>query len=704
VVPGSIPVAQGRSIAAIAVDPVNANHILIGTAVARHGSSAANGGRFTPPGAPAVGVYESLDGGATFHLAFSVPSDPVIPGSPTGSDYFRGGISKLAADRTGLAATDATRFYFSVFDYGLYRSTGTGAYEQIFVSAGVGSADGSSSARTEFALAPNGSKLRIYLGDSGASGVADFYRVDNALVSASNLTTGPTNQGWTKLSSSSPAPTGNSSYNFCESQCTYDMVVASPAGHPDTVWLLGSMAYDELGTVSNGRAVQRSTDAGVTFTDMTNDAQSPPAGMHPDQHAIVFAGSNPDIAIVGSDGGIVRTSGAFADASSGCAARGLGGTALTLCQNWLKAIPTEIDSLNDGFATLQFQSISINVLDPMNDIIGGTQDNGTWAYNGKGIGGWLEMVGGDGGQSGINPQSSSIRMHSYYSPAHDVNFGGDNPLTWDWISDPLMLSNEQASFYVPLIADQKVPGTWFDGLQHVWRTQDNGGQQSYLDQVCNEFFGSFLGECGDWVPLGGAVGSAKGDLTGSSYGSDKGGSYVVALARPTTDTGTMWAATRLGRLFVSKNADAAIANSVSFTRIDTASQPTRFISGIALDPANPNHAYVSFSGYNAYTPSTPGHVFDVTYDPVKKTGSWKDLSYNIGDQPVTGVALDDVTGDLFIATDFGVAMLASGAKTWVPAAGSLPPVAVYGLAIDPAARVLYAATHGRGAWQLNLSQ
>lgn len=48
-------------------------------------------------------------------------------------------------------------------------------------------------------------------------------------------------------------------------------------------------------------------------------------------------------------------------------------------------------------------------------------------------------------------------------------------------------------------------------------------------------------------------------------------------------------------------------------------------------------------------------------------------------------------------------MLKAGATQWTPAAGSLPPVAVYGLTIDSSARVLYAATHGRGAWKLNLS-
>ena len=110
---------------------------------------------------------------------------------------------------------------------------------------------------------------------------------------------------------------------------------------------------------------------------------------------------------------------------------------------------------------------------------------------------------------------------------------------------------------------------------------------------------------------------------------------------------------------------------------------------------------MSFSGYNSSTPTTPGHVFDVTHD--SGTAAWKDLSYNLGDMPITAVVLDSTTGDLFAGTDFGVVTLPSGGKTWVPAAGSLPMVSVFGLTIDSAARVLYAATHGRGIWSLSLS-
>ena len=377
----------------------------------------------------------------------------------------------------------------------------------------------------------------------------------------------------------------------------------------------------------------------------------------------------------------------------------LAGAELTDCQAWLAKIPTEILSLNDGLAVLQFQSLSVNAQDPLNDIMGGTQDNGTWAFTGGNHPKWFESINGDGGQSGIDVGSPNIRMHTYTGAAIDVNFRGTEPLGWNWISD--VLGTEAASFYIPLINDPVVSGSWFIGQQRIWRTQDSGGSQAFLERYCNEYTGDYShrpSPCGDWVPLGAFT------LTGSHFGTDKSGQYVVAVTRARGDTSTLWAGTRIGRLFISQNANAASA-SVSFTRIDSANTPTRFVSGIAVDPANPNHAFVSFSGYNAYAiaaGTATGHVFEVNYNPVTHIAAWTDRSYNIGDQPVTGIARDDIKGDLFISTDFGVARLPAGKTTWAPAGGSLPAVATYGLTIDSNARVLYAATHGRGAWKLDL--
>ena len=710
---GACSVAVGRSIGAIAVDPADPNHIFIGTDVARHGSSSVNGGRFTPPGGAQVGLYESTDGGATFSPALILPQDVVNPSSATGGDFFRGGASNIQLYR----ASGETQVYASFFDYGVFRRSqtqdGDTTFHQIFGSQGAGSVALSSIFRTEFSLAPNGSNLRIYVGDGGAnaSGLrASFYRVNNANVAASSLFSGGSNVGWTQLSNSANGMPGFASFNFCTGQCSYDMPVYSPPGAPNIVYIGGAMQYSELGGRSNGRAIQRSEDGGVNFTDMTIDTQG--VSLHPDQHAIAATPLDPNIVFIANDGGMFRLNGSFSDVSSQCTSRGLSGNNLIDCTSWLSKVPTTISSLNRGLGTLQYQSLSVNVQDPRNDIMGGTQDNGTHAFtsksggNGQGNSNWFVTIFGDGGQSGISSFNPNTRFHTFFDAQIDMNFRGTNPLGWNWVSDTFFsgaAAGEGRSFYIPIIYDPAVAGTIFTGLQHVWRTQDDNGGQAFLESNCNEFFGTFAVPCGDWVAIGQ-------DLSGIGFGTDKnpcGSGYIVATQRASSDHGTLWVGLRRGRVFVTSNADNPTPSNVTFYRIDTPSTPTRFVSGIAIDPFNQNHAYISFSGYNAYATAagtTTGHVSEVMYDPISHTATWTNLDNNLNDMPITGIALDAKTGDLFVSTDFGVDMLRAGGNQWIPSAGSLPPVAVYGLSIDSNARVLYAATHGRGAWVLDLSK
>jgi hypothetical protein len=715
------PVAAGRSIGAIAVDPANANHIFIGTDVARHGSSSVNGGRFTPPGSAMVGLYESTDGGATFSPAKILTQDTVNPASPNGGDFFRGGCSDIELYRAGNAPGNETQVYAAFFDYGVFRrsatlESGNSTFKPIFNSAGNGTQTNSLASRTEFSLAPiktgpNNGNLRIYVGDVGSgppSGPADFYRVDNANVTAATLVNG-NNGGWTKLSNSTNGTPGFASFNYCSTQCSYDMPVFSPPGAPGTVYIGSSMQYSEIGGRSNGRAIQRSVDAGVNFTDMTIDTQG--VSLHPDQHAIASTPFNPDIVFIANDGGLWRLNGSFTNGSGDCASRSLTGANLTDCTNWLSQVPTTISTMNGGLETLQYQSLSVNV-NTANDIMGGTQDNGTHASNPGSFtpNSWFVSIFGDGGQSGVNVGHPETRMHTFFNAPGltqiDVNFRFNsspflfgfpgNETGWNWIGDPGTLSGENVSFYLPLIADPNVDGTWFFGAQHVWRTQDNGGNQAFLETNCSEFVNGlqFTGACGDWVPLGK-------DLSDNSFGKDKApGQYIVATVRAPSDTGTLWVGLRRGRVFVSSNADKPNA-SVAFYRIDTSSTPTRFVSGIAVDPEDPNHAFISFSGYNAYNPTQQGHVFDVHYNTVGHTATWTNIDgTNLGDQPVTGIAYDSVTGNLFISTDFGV--LVRSGSSWVPAASGLPPVATYGLTFDSVNRLLYAATHGRSAYRLSV--
>jgi hypothetical protein len=143
---------------------------------------------------------------------------------------------------------------------------------------------------------------------------------------------------------------------------------------------------------------------------------------------------------------------------------------------------------------------------------------------------------------------------------------------------------------------------------------------------------------------------------------------------------------------------------VTWTRLDSLSSidPNRFVSGIHVDAANGNRAWISYSGFNSATPTTPGHVFEVTYNPASGTATWVDVSYDLDDLPITDVVRDQVTGDLYASSDFGVARLAAGTTSWTLAAPGMPNVEVAGLTIVPGARRLYAASHGLGAWLLNL--
>jgi hypothetical protein len=720
--------ANNRSISSVVIDPTNANTIYVGTSRGVRGVGSVGGATGNPPPSltQPVGLYKSVDGGNTFSLIFDTLA--ITPGG------FSEGVDDVALDPINPSIV-----YAGAFGLGVFRSSPSeagGAFLQVFVSLGFNPNPALEDpfSRTAFALTVKEGRTRIYVGDGDGNGPpsepgAAVWRNDNMNVPATTLVVGGVNgPSWKPLSTSTIGEPGYATYNYCTGQCWYDNAIYTPPGHPDTVYVIGSYLYPEqLGSggsgLSNGRAVLRSTTAGEpdrahnsrTFTDLTADASTPQNGIHPDQHALVFVASNPDVWFEGSDGGLMRSSGSYTDISSQCAARGLSSTAVLTCQRLLSAAPTVLTSLNTGLDTLQFQSLSFNPKKPGGELLGGTQDNGTFLYEGSNVL-WPETIGGDGGQSGFNAANPNIRFHTYFIQQVDVNFRGTDTLGWDWTSDPLFAPpTENSSFYIPIIADPnaKRAGSMFAGLQGVWRTLDNGGSQSHLDSECNEFLPPSQfdphGDCGDWVELGSPTGGSDPSsiLTGPAFGATRAGGVVAAVTREPGDTNTLWVATSTGRVFVSKNADSSDASLVTFTRIDTlaGNSPGRFVSGLYVDPNNAHHAWLSYSGYNFRTPAQPGHVFEVNYNPGAGTATWTDEDGGtgpMGDLPVTALVRDDRTGDLYAATDFGVLRLPAGSTAWQTAASGLPQVEVPGLTISTSARLLYAATHGRGAYVLQL--
>jgi hypothetical protein len=166
-------------------------------------------------------------------------------------------------------------------------------------------------------------------------------------------------------------------------------------------------------------------------------------------------------------------------------------------------------------------------------------------------------------------------------------------------------------------------------------------------------------------------------------------------------------------------------------RIDSSTSgnsPTRFPSSIYPDPANVNRAFVTYSGYNAATPTTPGHVFDVREGGTAPgSGSFTNLQVergtatfptptDNGDLPVNDIVRDDGKKKLYVATDFGVVRGNNDGRGDWRVTPDLPRFEITHLEIQPSARVptcvglskkdcsivIYAATHSQGVWRLDL--
>jgi hypothetical protein len=361
----------------------------------------------------------------------------------------------------------------------------------------------------------------------------------------------------------------------------------------------------------------------------------------------------------------------------------------------LSRVPTRLESMNSGLRTLQFQSLSVSPHD-VDMLQGGTQDNGTWENRGPVR--WDNTMIGDGGQSGFDVALPEFRFHTFTGLAIDVNFDHGDIDKWIFVGGNL---NQTAEFYAPVISDPVVSKTMFAGGQTVVRTKTAGlGTRTYAEAqaVCNEWTGTGpASSCGDWAELG------TPRLTNAALG-DRAGGTMSAVERTKADTSTAWAGTSTGRIFITKNVDAEPAAAVTWTRLDDDSliDPNRYPTSIYVDPEDGNHAWISYSGYDANTPGTPGHMFEVTFDPGTGTSTWTNLSHDWGDLPATDLVRDDTTGDLYAASDFGVSKLVAGSSTWVPAGTGMPNVEVTGLTIVPQHRRLYAASHGLSAWQMRL--
>jgi hypothetical protein len=549
-------------------------------------------------------------------------------------------------------------------------------------------------------------------------------------------------------------------FGYCDPQCSYDNYVYAP-GNPenapnstgipgvalhDVVYLSGSMQYNENNTGtgrSNGRAVILSTDAGVTFTDMTEDNRSSthPGHLHPDHHALVVNPLDWKQFFDMGDGGVNRSDGVFVDDRADCLTPPHSfaiASRVLFCQTVLSRVPQTLTAINRGLRTLATYTIDYD-RNNLDRIVAGTQDNGSWETMGSRED-WLNINIADGGPNRFDATGadSEFALTAYQGGSLMVRYIPQQQQDTNWISDTLSdpanvppYALEASAFIVPAETDPILPGWMWTGREHAFRSQNYGRNPIFGPNTeaakaahranCNTWTGGFDDlngngrydlpgdSCDDWKALGDP--SPAGRLTGPLYGADRQGLYVSVTQRAHDDR-TLWAATGTGRIFISKNANDPNPAAVTFIRLDSLDPkaPPRYPTDIFVDRTNPNHAWITYSGYNSKTPATPGHIFEVFYNPPTSPTSPPTGVFTIrdghkingyGDIPANAI-IQTNRGTLYVGTDYGVVVKEPNSDVWKMAPAGLPNIDVADLVYVPEKDALYAATHGQGVWELKV--
>lgn len=577
---------RGNSVA-IKVDPTNANKVYV--AVYSYNNATA-GSLF------GGGIYVSSDGGVNWSLPLNgLATDLAI--HPTNPQIIYAGMS----------------FVFGAGNLpGLYKSLNGGAsFTRVYDSPYTSS----QSATRDFRVAvtpasPN--RVYIYFGTTLTS--PDQLRLERSDDSGAT---------WTNRGVISTTVGGLDNGQF-----GYNVYLAASPTNADTIY---------VGT----RDLFRSTDSGVTFTDISNSFAPPwPNGnytpnlqkFHADQQSFAFEPGSGTTFYAGNDGGIWKTTD--------------GGTNFT--------------SLNSTLSLTQFVGIALHPTDGTKTYAG-AQDNGTQRRQAGTS--WKEEVwsSGDGGKAVVNPLNPSMVFHSYVQGS--ITRSTNNLTTFNGeIADADLLQepNGRVAFYPPIVGNG-VNARLYVGTWRLLRC-DN----------CEDPTRFIGGTPPTWVAPAGTFDQTFG-----------GNDVLSALAVAKSNNNVIYTGSRQGRVMVSQNGGS------TYTDI-TAGLPNRSIASITVSPTNPQLVYVTVSGYGT------GHVFR----SINSGASWVDISGSIPNIPVSAFLIDPITPTtLYAGTDIGVFRSTDNGASWLVFNDGLPPVPVTEFAAQESG-LIQIATYGRGAYQM----
>lgn len=387
----------------------------------------------------------------------------------------------------------------------------------------------------------------------------------------------------------------------------------------------------------------KSTDGGVTFTEIG-------AG-HADHHVLIehpdYGSAVNKIVFNGNDGGIYKYDDPFS------------------------AAPT-ITDLNDSLVTTQFYGADIH---PSGAVVGGTQDNGTFAFDPQ-TQQWNPAKGGDGAFTAIKPENPDVM---YYQTQGLEVFRSDDG-GYDEI--PIFSStgrNEDSNFIAPLELDP-APNSdrLYLGGRSLWRTLEPLTFVVPWTAIKNP-----IPNCPSPAPLGGDP--------PPSHQTDNSPCNISAIAISPRNSAWIWVGYNNGEVWATTT---GLEESPFWIRRDNSGVglPDRWCSDIVADPHDEHRAYVSFLGYER--------------KGVWKTedlgSTWINIS-GVGPTalpglPVNGLAVHPILpGWLYAATDLGIYSSTDDGATW-----SASNVGPSNVSVDELVwkdnKSLMAVTHGRGLW------
>lgn len=387
-------------------------------------------------------------------------------------------------------------------------------------------------------------------------------------------------------------------------QGSYDWYVAVSPGSADVVY---------LGAIELVRGER--TQAGWKWSDISSRQRGD--SIHGDQHTMTFDPQDPRVVYAGNDGGIFRSPD--------------GG------DTW--------ESLNAGLAISEVEYLAQRP-DETDWLLGGLQDNGTVRRQG---GEWTQVALGDGGDCGTNMENPDTCFHSFFNIWLDRSTSRGDPNSWTRVLDRTPETDlVEKLFYPPVEVNADVV---VKAGEVVWISSDSGDN---WDTVA-------LPQTPQHEP-----------------------SVTSALAVPTTDR--VLAGTRWGDIFRIDRGQGGWGNP---------SAPARprdgFVSDLYVDPTDRRRVWATFSN--------PGAVFRSD----DEGASWTDVTANLPSIPVNAVISDPSHPDrVWVACDVGVFESRDAGGTWAVFGTGLPNALAEDLLFYEANRRLRVGTRSRGVWELKV--